>query len=175
METFLLFLSAHWEIIAAIIGNVIGWSKSVKKFFDWLFERRRAYYIRALTTCGWSDEYMCGTYFELKKRLQHIRDHIDGKLSGKDLVRFWSSGYSGNDSKTHIEYNYFYDCSNCLKYSFFLKMKLRKLNYVLLCNMTNNGIINDKHEIRALAVKCLEIIDAKISKYQLPENNIHCF
>lgn len=175
METLITFITTHLELIFAIIGNIIGWGKSFKKFLDWSFEKRRAYYIRAFKTCGWSNQYMCGTYFKLKQRLHHIRDHVDGKLSGKDLVRYWSSGYLENDSKMYIEYNYFYDCSNCLKYSFFLKRKLRKLNYMLLCNMTNNGIMNDKHEIRTLANECLEIIDSKISEYQLPENNIHNF
>ena len=171
----LAFLLTHWEMILAIIGNIIGWGKSFIKLLDWLFNKRKAYYERALKTCGWSEQYMCGTYFELKNRLHHIRDHIDGKLSGANMLKYWSSGYLENDSKMVVEYDYFNNCANTFMWSWKLPRRLKKLNYLLLCNLTKDGIKSDTHEIRTLAVECLEIIDSKISKYQLPENTQHNF
>ena len=166
----LAFLLAHWEMILAIIGNIIGWGKSFTKLLDWMFNKRKAYYERALKTCGYSTQYKFGTYFELKTRLHQIRDYIDGKFPIKGLVESFSSGYLAYTAEMKIDYHYFEDCANCLNKSWKLSRKLKRLNYLLLCNFSKDGIKNERHEIRNLAVECLRIIDDKISKYNLPEN-----
>ena len=166
------FLLAHWEMILAIIGNVIGWGKCFIKLLDWIFRKRKTYYECALKTCGWSDQYLFGTYFELKTKLHNIIDHIDGKLSGKKLAEYFSTVYlDDKNSKLMIDYNYFDRCANLLNKNWKLSRKLRKLNNLLLCNFTKDGIKTEAHEIRTLANDCLCIIDSLISKYQLSENN----
>lgn len=167
------FIIEHFEILIAIIANIIGWTKTLTKILDWNFNKKKYYYTSAFKTCGYSTQYMCGTYFKIKERLHQIRDHIDQKLPAEGLVESFSSCYLKYSSNMNIDYEYFENCANILYKNIKLSKKLKKLNDLLRCNFSNNGILNETCEIRNLAIECLNIINQIISKYQLPENTNH--
>jgi len=162
-------------IITAILGNILGWSKTVIKVLNWRFNRKKEYYTRGLKSGGYSTQFLYGTYFTIKKRLHLIRDYIDGKVPIDAIVTALGSVYLKYSGTIKIDYNYFDDCANALSANHKLSRKLRQLNELLRVNLSDNGIKNERHAIRELSVECLHIIDNIISKYQLPENEHSCF
>lgn len=161
--------------ITAIIGNILGWSKTLIKVLNWRFNRKKEYYTRGLKSGGYSTQFKCGTYFKLKERLHLIRDYIDGLVPINEIVTNFGRAYLQYSGTIKIDYNYFDECANALSANHKLSRNLRKLNALLLVNLSTDGIKNESHAIRELSVECLSIIDHIISKYQLPENEHSCF
>lgn len=166
-------------IIVGIITNIIGWTKTLIVFFDWVKNRNKEKYDSAMRSIGYDTQYMFGTYYILKNKLTLLHDYFDGKLPLKDLQTQFSSGHLAYTSKIQVNFYCFKTATSAFKiffmpwtYGFRLKNRLNKI-YLLMLGTFNcvNGKSEEANEICTLCEESLDLIEKIISKYQLPEND----
>lgn len=166
-------------IIVGIITNIIGWTKTLIVFFDWIKNGNKEKYDSAMRSVGYDTQYLIGTYYILRNKLTLLRDYFDGRLPLKGLQEQFSSGYLAYTAKMPVSFSCFKTAASAFEifflpwsYGFRLKNKLNKI-YLLLLGTFNcdTGKSEEAYEIRILCEESLDLIERIIRKYHLPEND----
>lgn len=166
-------------LIIGIVSNLIGWTKTLIVFLDWIKNRNKEKYDSAMRLVGYDTQYMFGTYYILKNKLTLLRDYFDGKLPLKGLQKQFSSGYLAYSTKMSVSFECYKTAASAFKififpwtYGFRLKNRLNKIYLLMVSNFNCvNGKSVEANETRMMCEESLDLIEQIIRKYQLPEND----